>query len=91
MLSMRSDVVLTRFIHFSDNLLWLHTVFAVLYLILTVVVLRWHTSKIKAIRTDMVSLSPHALLSPSSPLKGIFHFGITEIILWSLPHCICIA
>ncbi|XP_064195219.1 CSC1-like protein 1 isoform X1 [Anguilla rostrata] len=37
----------------DDDLLWLHTVFAVLYLILTVVVLRWHTSKIKAIRTDM--------------------------------------
>ncbi|KAJ8356899.1 hypothetical protein SKAU_G00196930 [Synaphobranchus kaupii] len=37
----------------DNNLLWLHTVFAVLYLILTVAVLRRHTSKIKAIRTDM--------------------------------------
>ncbi|KAJ8270530.1 hypothetical protein GJAV_G00115990 [Gymnothorax javanicus] len=37
----------------DNNLLWLHTVFAVLYLILTVVVLRWHTSKIKSIRSDM--------------------------------------
>ncbi|KAJ8409172.1 hypothetical protein AAFF_G00241930 [Aldrovandia affinis] len=36
----------------DNHLLWLHTVFAVLYLILTVAVLRRHTSKIKNIRTD---------------------------------------
>ncbi|XP_061098396.1 CSC1-like protein 1 [Conger conger] len=36
----------------DNNLLWLHTVFAVLYLILTVVVLRRHTSKIKAVQSN---------------------------------------
>uniref|UniRef100_A0A8C9ZL82 Transmembrane protein 63A n=1 Tax=Sander lucioperca TaxID=283035 RepID=A0A8C9ZL82_SANLU len=33
----------------KNNLLWLHTVFAVLYLILTVVLLRRHTSQMKGI------------------------------------------
>ncbi|XP_063757460.1 CSC1-like protein 1 [Eleginops maclovinus] len=36
----------------GDNLLWLHTVFAVLYLILTVVVLRHHTSQMKGERRE---------------------------------------
>ncbi|KAM3602747.1 uncharacterized protein V6R79_010001 [Siganus canaliculatus] len=36
----------------GNNLLWLHTVFAVLYLILTVVVLRHFTSQIKGIRRE---------------------------------------
>uniref|UniRef100_A0A8C5HT18 CSC1-like protein 1 n=1 Tax=Gouania willdenowi TaxID=441366 RepID=A0A8C5HT18_GOUWI len=41
----------------GDNLLWLHSVFAVLYLILTVVVLRHHTSKIKGMRRETVRLT----------------------------------
>ncbi|KAM4633921.1 CSC1-like protein 1 [Polymixia lowei] len=36
----------------GDNLLWLHTVFAVLYLILTVVLLRHHTSQMKGMRRE---------------------------------------
>uniref|UniRef100_A0A7N8X4I9 Transmembrane protein 63A n=1 Tax=Mastacembelus armatus TaxID=205130 RepID=A0A7N8X4I9_9TELE len=36
----------------DDYLLWLHTVFAVLYLILTVVLLRRHTSKMKGVRRE---------------------------------------
>ncbi|XP_026197331.1 CSC1-like protein 1 [Anabas testudineus] len=36
----------------QDKLLWLHTVFAVLYLALTVGVLRHHTSKIKGMRRE---------------------------------------
>ncbi|XP_013867404.1 CSC1-like protein 1 [Austrofundulus limnaeus] len=36
----------------GNNLLWLHTVFAVLYLFLTVVFLRRHTSKMKDMRRE---------------------------------------
>ncbi|XP_065121960.1 CSC1-like protein 1 [Paramisgurnus dabryanus] len=36
----------------GDNLLWLHTVFAVLYLILTVAVLKRHTSKMKGSKKE---------------------------------------
>ncbi len=39
-----------------NNLVWLHTVFAVLYLILTVLLLRRHTSQIKGMRRETVSL-----------------------------------
>ncbi|XP_028295824.1 CSC1-like protein 1 [Gouania willdenowi] len=48
----------------GDNLLWLHSVFAVLYLILTVVVLRHHTSKIKGMRRET---SRNTLLVSSVP------------------------
>ncbi|XP_046878066.1 LOW QUALITY PROTEIN: CSC1-like protein 1 [Hypomesus transpacificus] len=36
----------------GNNLLWLHTVFAVLYLILTVALLRRHTSQMKGMRRE---------------------------------------
>lgn len=36
----------------GNDLLWLHTVFAVLYLVLTVVLLRHHTSQIKGMRRE---------------------------------------
>ncbi|KAM8831594.1 CSC1-like protein 1 [Spinachia spinachia] len=36
----------------GNNLLWLHTVFAALYLILTLVLLRRHTSQMKGIRRE---------------------------------------
>ncbi|XP_033503911.1 CSC1-like protein 1 [Epinephelus lanceolatus] len=36
----------------GNNLLWLHTVFAVLYLILTVVLLRHYTSQLKGMRRE---------------------------------------
>ncbi|KAM6954000.1 CSC1-like protein 1 [Aplochiton taeniatus] len=38
----------------GNHLLWLHTVFAVLYLILTVVLLRRHTSQMKGMRRETV-------------------------------------
>lgn len=41
--------------HFRNNLLWLHTVFAVVYLILTVILLRRHTSQMKGIPRETVS------------------------------------
>lgn len=41
--------------HFRNNLLWLHTVFAVVYLILTVTLLRRHTSQMKGIPRETVS------------------------------------
>ncbi|KAF0030229.1 hypothetical protein F2P81_016960 [Scophthalmus maximus] len=37
------------------NLLWLHTVFAVLYLVLAVILLRRHTSRMKIISKDMAN------------------------------------
>lgn len=40
---------------FRNDLLWLHTVFAVLYLILTVILLKRHTSQIKARPRETVS------------------------------------
>uniref|UniRef100_A0A8D3D5G4 Transmembrane protein 63A n=1 Tax=Scophthalmus maximus TaxID=52904 RepID=A0A8D3D5G4_SCOMX len=40
----------------GNNLLWLHTVFAVLYLILTVIVLRRHTTQIKGISRETAIL-----------------------------------
>lgn len=48
--------LLLTFIFASRNdLLWLHTVFAVLYLAVTPVVLRHHTLKIKGTRKETVS------------------------------------
>nr|XP_020479331.1 CSC1-like protein 1 [Monopterus albus]XP_020479332.1 CSC1-like protein 1 [Monopterus albus] len=48
----------------GDYLLWLHTVFAVLYLILTIIVLRCYTSKMKGMRKEM---SRNTLLVCSVP------------------------
>uniref|UniRef100_A0A8C9TXM6 Transmembrane protein 63A n=1 Tax=Scleropages formosus TaxID=113540 RepID=A0A8C9TXM6_SCLFO len=42
----------------GDKLLWLHTVFAVLYLIFTILVLRHHTSQMKDVHSDIVSPLP---------------------------------
>lgn len=40
---------------FRNNLLWLHTVFAVVYLIVTVILLRRHTSQMKGMPRETVS------------------------------------
>uniref|UniRef100_A0A0E9WQ73 Uncharacterized protein n=1 Tax=Anguilla anguilla TaxID=7936 RepID=A0A0E9WQ73_ANGAN len=37
---------------------------------------------------DVLSNCPK---SKPADIKGVFHFGITEVILWSLPDCICVA
>uniref|UniRef100_A0A665V778 Transmembrane protein 63A n=1 Tax=Echeneis naucrates TaxID=173247 RepID=A0A665V778_ECHNA len=42
----------------KGNLLWLHTVFAVVYLVLTVAVLAHHTSQMKGIRRETVKAYP---------------------------------
>uniref|UniRef100_A0A8B9L2U2 Transmembrane protein 63A n=1 Tax=Astyanax mexicanus TaxID=7994 RepID=A0A8B9L2U2_ASTMX len=39
----------------GDNLLWIHTVFAILYLVLTVALLRRHTSLMKGTKRESVS------------------------------------
>uniref|UniRef100_A0A8B9L332 Transmembrane protein 63A n=1 Tax=Astyanax mexicanus TaxID=7994 RepID=A0A8B9L332_ASTMX len=39
----------------QDNLLWIHTVFAILYLVLTVALLRRHTSLMKGTKRESVS------------------------------------
>uniref|UniRef100_A0A3B3SQ62 Transmembrane protein 63A n=1 Tax=Paramormyrops kingsleyae TaxID=1676925 RepID=A0A3B3SQ62_9TELE len=53
-----------------NDLLWLHTLFAVLYLIITVVVLRHHTSQMKDFHKEtapvLVAFSHSALLPASS-------------------------
>lgn len=41
---------------YRNNLLWLHTVFAVIYLALTVVMLRVHTSQMKDLPKERVRL-----------------------------------
>ncbi|MBN3306059.1 CSCL1 protein, partial [Amia calva] len=46
------------------NLLWVHTVFAVLYLILTVIAMRHHTSNMKSMEKDTVT---HSLFITSMP------------------------
>uniref|UniRef100_A0A8C5A946 Transmembrane protein 63A n=1 Tax=Gadus morhua TaxID=8049 RepID=A0A8C5A946_GADMO len=43
----------------GNNLLWLHTVFAVLYLIVTVVLLRHYTSQMKGMRRETVSVEAY--------------------------------
>uniref|UniRef100_A0A669DCW5 Transmembrane protein 63A n=1 Tax=Oreochromis niloticus TaxID=8128 RepID=A0A669DCW5_ORENI len=40
----------------GNNLLWLHTVFAVIYLILTALLLRRHVSQMKGMRREIVSV-----------------------------------
>lgn len=55
---------------FRNTLLWLHTVFAVLYLILTVFLLKRHTSQIKARPTETVS---HRLCKDYKRLSGALY------------------
>lgn len=49
-----------------NNLLWLHTSFAFLYLLLTVYSMRRHTSKMRYKEDDLVS--PRSLASPAPSL-----------------------
>uniref|UniRef100_A0A4W5MUV7 Transmembrane protein 63A n=1 Tax=Hucho hucho TaxID=62062 RepID=A0A4W5MUV7_9TELE len=52
----------------DNNLLWIHTVFAVIYLILTVLLLRRHTSQMKDMGRGLVSSSvPSVTTNSSSP------------------------
>lgn len=52
-----------------NNLLWLHTSFAFLYLLLTVYSMRRHTSKMRYKEDDLVSgAEPRSALSPASSL-----------------------
>lgn len=55
---------------FSDNLLWLHTIFAFLYLLLTVYSMRRHTSKMHYKEDDLVSsLNPAFYFNLDAKLK----------------------
>ena len=54
-----------------NNLLWLHTSFAFLYLLLTVYSMRRHTSKMRYKEDDLVSGAEHrSTLSPASSLPS---------------------
>uniref|UniRef100_A0A8D3D8G1 Transmembrane protein 63A n=1 Tax=Scophthalmus maximus TaxID=52904 RepID=A0A8D3D8G1_SCOMX len=55
----------------GNNLLWLHTVFAVLYLILTVIVLRRHTTQIKGISRETARNS--LFVFDSHCIRLLFH------------------
>lgn len=77
-----SPVASLRFAPPRNNLLWLHTSFAFLYLLLTVYSMRRHTSKMRYKEDDLVSgaeprgATPPAFLpslqaSPASALRGI--------------------
>lgn len=66
---------------FRNNLLWLHTVFAVLYLILTVILLRRHTSQIKGMRRETVS---HWLLLDYVHLHMVY-MSLEHLYIWNVP------
>ncbi|KAL4630590.1 CSC1-like protein 2 isoform X1 [Arapaima gigas] len=60
----------------GDKLLWLHTVFAVLYLLFTIFVLRHHTSQMKGVHSDIVSLL--SCISSASPHVAHHHCVFTR-------------
>uniref|UniRef100_A0A673H460 CSC1-like protein 2 n=1 Tax=Sinocyclocheilus rhinocerous TaxID=307959 RepID=A0A673H460_9TELE len=64
----------------GDTLLWLHTIFAVLYLMITVALLRRHASKMKGTKREIVSrptisLSHTHTWSQSDPEKNLRHYN----------------
>uniref|UniRef100_A0A8C6TRU7 Transmembrane protein 63A n=1 Tax=Neogobius melanostomus TaxID=47308 RepID=A0A8C6TRU7_9GOBI len=67
----------------GDQLLWLHTVFAVLYLILTVVFLRRHTSQMKDMRKE---IARNALFLSSVP-KTATEDAISSHFTEAYPSC----
>lgn len=67
----------------GNQLLWLHTVFAVVYLILTVVFLRRHTSQMKDVRKE---IARNALFLSSVP-KTATEDAITSHFTEAYPNC----
>uniref|UniRef100_A0A8C1KC18 Transmembrane protein 63A n=1 Tax=Cyprinus carpio TaxID=7962 RepID=A0A8C1KC18_CYPCA len=64
----------------GDLLLWLHTVFAVLYLMITVALLRRHTSKLKGTKREIVS-RPTISLSHTHTVRGLKYYRSQEAAL----------
>ncbi|KAM6906553.1 CSC1-like protein 1 isoform 1-T2 [Lycodopsis pacificus] len=62
----------------GNNLLWLHTVFAVLYLILTVVLLRHHTSQMKDMRRETTRNTLFVCSVPKSATSDDLKTHFTE-------------
>ncbi|XP_017350203.1 CSC1-like protein 1 isoform X2 [Ictalurus punctatus] len=62
----------------GDKLLWLHTVFAVLYLILTVVLLRHHTSLMKGTRRETARTTLFVCSIPPTTTEDSLRVHFTE-------------
>ncbi|KAF5907914.1 CSC1-like protein 1, partial [Clarias magur] len=62
----------------GDKLLWLHTVFAVLYLILTVALLRHHTSQMKGHRRETARTTLFVYSFPPSASQDSLRIHFTE-------------
>ncbi|KAK3545051.1 hypothetical protein QTP86_033259 [Hemibagrus guttatus] len=67
----------------GDNLLWLHTVFAVLYLILTVALLRHHTSLMKGTRRETARTTLFVCSVPPTASEDSLRIHFTE----AYPSC----
>lgn len=67
----------------GNNLLWLHTVFAVLYLALTLVVLRRHTSQMKGMRRETTRNSLFVCSVPKTATEQAVKKHFTE----AYPSC----
>ncbi|KAL6095684.1 tmem63a [Pungitius sinensis] len=67
----------------GNNLLWLHTVFAALYLILTLVLLRRHTSQMKGIRRETTRNTLFVCSVPKSATEEAVKTHFTE----AYPSC----
>ncbi|XP_044025397.1 CSC1-like protein 1 isoform X2 [Siniperca chuatsi] len=67
----------------GNNLLWLHTVFAVLYLTLTVVLLRHHTSQIKSMRRETTRNTLFVCSVPKTATEEALKTHFTE----AYPSC----
>uniref|UniRef100_A0A4W4HR63 Transmembrane protein 63A n=1 Tax=Electrophorus electricus TaxID=8005 RepID=A0A4W4HR63_ELEEL len=67
----------------KDKLLWLHTVFAVLYLILTVALLRHHTSSMKCTRRETARSTLFVCFIPLTAKEESLRIHFTE----AYPRC----
>uniref|UniRef100_A0A8C2B674 Transmembrane protein 63A n=1 Tax=Cyprinus carpio TaxID=7962 RepID=A0A8C2B674_CYPCA len=59
----------------GDLLLWLHTVFAVLYLMITVALLRRHTSKLKGTKREIARNTLFVRDVPTAAKKNLRHYN----------------
>ncbi|XP_058273713.1 CSC1-like protein 1 isoform X1 [Hemibagrus wyckioides] len=67
----------------GDNLLWLHTVFAVVYLVLTVALLRHHTSLMKGTRRETARTTLFVCSVPPTASEDSLRIHFTE----AYPSC----
>ncbi|XP_058881329.1 CSC1-like protein 1 isoform X2 [Acipenser ruthenus] len=79
----------------NNNLLWLHTVFAVLYLILTVIAMRHHTSQMKYKVNDSVKrtlfISSISKDANKESLNGYFNEAYPEFNILEVSLCYDVA